>query len=171
VVRCIEMPSPLSDTINEIDLVKRECLKLLKDLRHFHPVAAGVSYPDTYRLLVIPILYAAWERCFTICNAVAWRRLREECPAADTLSSTERAAWLMRAAFYQSFTKKLLNASSVGDDDSKPKKSQFPTLSEFLGALDGWHSSPLDPNVDADSLVMTFSNVNPEVVELNAEAL
>ena len=32
-------------------------------------------------------------------------------------------------------------------------------------------SSPLDANVDADSLVMTFSNVNPDVVQLNAEAL
>ena len=169
-VRCIEMPSPLSDTINEIDLVKRECLKLLKDLRDFHPVAAGESYPEPYRLLVIPLLYAAWERCFTFCNAIAWRRVREECSAASTLSSAERAAWLMRAGFYQSFTKTLLNASSAADDD-KPKKSHFPTLSGFLGSLDGWHSSPLDPNVDADSLVMTFSNVNPDVVQLNAEAL
>jgi RiboL-PSP-HEPN len=164
------MPSPLSDTINEIDLVKRECLKLLTDLRHFHPVAAGASYPETYRLLVIPILYAAWERCFTFCNAIAWRRVREECPAASKLSSAERAAWLMQAGFYQGFTRKLLNASSIGDDD-KPKKSQFPTLSEFLGSLDGWHSSRLDPNVEVDSVVMTFSNVNPDVVIVNAEAL
>jgi hypothetical protein len=164
------MPSPLSDSINEIDLVKQECLKLLADLRHFHPVAAGASYPETYRLLVVPLLYAAWERCFTFCNAIAWRRVREECPAASTLSSAERAAWLMQAGFYQSYTQKLLNASSV-DDDDKPKKSHYPQLSEFLGSLDGWHSSPLDPNVDADSLVMTFSNVNPKVVEVNAEAL
>src|ERR1700692_3734756 len=164
------MPSPLSDTISEIDLVKRECLKLLKDLRDFHPVAADDSYPEAYRLLVIPLLYAAWERCFTFCNAIAWRRVRDECPAASTLSSAERAAWLMQAGFYQSFTKTLLDASSVGDDD-KPKKSHYPTLAEFLGSLDGWYLSPLDPNVDADTLVMTFSNVNPKVVEVNAEAL
>jgi hypothetical protein len=164
------MASPLSDTINEIDLVKQQCLKLLQDLRDFHPVAAGDSYPEAYRLLVIPLLYAAWERCFTFCNAIAWRRVRDECPAASTLSSPERAAWLMQAGFYQGFTKKLLNASSVGEDD-KPKRSHFPTLSEFLGSLDGWHSSPLDQTVDADSLVMTFSNVNPDVVKVNAEAL
>jgi RiboL-PSP-HEPN len=165
------MASTLSDSINEIDLVKRECLKLLQNLRSFHPLAAGASYPDTYRLLVVPLLYAAWERCFTFCNAIAWRRLREECPAASTLTSPERAAWLMRAGFYRSFTKKLVNASDVGDDDSKPKRSQFPTLSEFLGSLDGWHSSPLDQNIDAISIVMTFANVNPDVVTLNAEAL
>jgi len=165
------MASPLSGTINEIDLVKRECLRLLSDLRSFHPVVPPASYPETYRLLVIPILYAAWERCFTFCNAIAWRRLREECPAASTLSSHERAAWLMQAGFYQGYTKKLLNTSSVGEDETKLKKSQFPTLSEFLGSLDGWHASPLDQTVDAESLVMTFSNVNPDVVKVNAEAL
>lgn len=164
------MPSPLAESIKEIDLVKQQCLKLLTDLRNFHPVAAGTPYPETYRLLVVPMLYAAWERCFTFCNAIAWRRLREECTAASTLSPGERAAWLMRAGFYQGYTKKLLNASSVGDDD-RPKKSHFPTLSEFLGSLDGWHSSQLDQTVDAESLVMTFSNVNPDVVEVNAEAL
>jgi hypothetical protein len=51
------------------------------------------------------------------------------------------------------------------------EKIAIPTLSEFLGSLDGWHSSPLDQSVDADSLVMTFSNVNPEVVAVNAKAL
>jgi hypothetical protein len=165
------MATPLSDSINEIDLVKQQCLTLLDDLRKFHPLPPGTPYPGTYRLLVIPLLYAAWERCFTFCNAIAWRRLREECPAASTLSSAERAAWLMQAAFYHGYTKKLLNASNVGDDDSKPKRSHFPALSEFLGSLDGWHSSPLDANVDADSLVMTFANVNPDVVKVNAEAL
>jgi hypothetical protein len=165
------MASPIAETLNEIDLVKRECLKLLKDLRDFHPVSQGTNYPETYRLLVVPLLYAAWERCFTICNAVAWRRLREECPAASTLSSSERAAWLMQSAFYQSFAKKLLNSSSAGEEETKPKKSHFPTLSEFLGSLDTWSSSPLDQNIDTNSLVMTFSNVNPDVVGLNAEAL
>jgi hypothetical protein len=164
------MPSPLSDSIKEIDLVKLECLKLLTGLRNFQAVDPSGNYPETYRLLVVPLLYAAWERCFTFCNAIAWRRLRDECPAASTLSSPERAAWLMQAGFYQGYTKNLLNASSVGDEN-KPKKSHFPALSEFLGSLDGWHSSPLDPNVVADDLVMTFSNVNADVVEVNAQAL
>lgn len=166
------MATPLQDSLNEIDLVKRECLNLLADLRAFHPAPAGTpNYPDTFRLLVIPLLYAAWERCFTICNAVAWRRVRDECSTAATLNNNERAAWLLQAGFYQSFTKRLLNAASVAEEDTKPKKSHFPALSEFLGELDQWNSAPLDQNVDTDLLVMTFSNVNPDVVILNADAL
>jgi hypothetical protein len=165
------MASPITDALNEIDLVKRECLTLLTDLRQFHPLAPGTtSYPDTYRLLVLPLLYAAWERCFTLCNAVAWRQLREECLAAKSLNNTERAAWLMHADFYQSFTKKLLNAVSAGEE-IKPKRSHFPALAEFLKELDLWSSSPLDQSIQTDDLVMTFSNVNADVVTLNAEAL
>src|SRR5436305_10764711 len=103
------MATAITDTLDELDFVRRDCLKLLEDLRKFHPLApSSNTYPETYRLLVVPLLYAAWERCFTLCNAIAWRRLREECPAAAQLNSTERAAWLMQASVYQSFTKKLL---------------------------------------------------------------
>jgi hypothetical protein len=166
------MATPITDTLNELDLVKRSCLNLLEDLRRFHPAAPGSNaYPETYRLLVIPLLYAAWERCFTLCNAIAWRRLREECPAAANLKSTERAAWLMQAGFYQSFAKKLLNAAGAAEEDTRPKRSHFPTLAEFLGELDKWSSLPLDQSVQTNSLVMTFSNVNVDVVTLNAEAL
>jgi len=165
------MATPITDTLSELDLVKRDCLKLLEDLRNFHAVPPASAYPETYRLLVIPLLYAAWERCFTLCNAIAWRRLREECSAASALNSSERAAWLMQAGFYQSFTKKLLNAASAAEEETKPKRSHFPTLAEFLKGLDHWSISPLDQNIQTSALVMTFSNVNVDVVVMNADAL
>jgi MAE_28990/MAE_18760-like HEPN len=163
------MPSPISDVVNELDLVKTGCLGLLADLRSFYPVAAGTPYPDTYRLLVVPILYAAWERCFTISNAIVWRRLRDETKSAGALISSEKAAWLMKAGFYQSYRKTLLNIA--GGSDRKPKKSHFPALSTFLSELELWCGNPLDVSIDTDDLVMRFGNVNPEVVALNAEAL
>jgi hypothetical protein len=166
------MISPLADTIQEIDAAKRECLGLLSQLRQFHQLAAGTTnYPDTYRLLVIPLLYAAWQRCFTMCNAVAWRRLRDEAISAKSLTGNERAAWLMQAGFYQSFAKKLMNSTSIGTDEVRPKRSHFSALCDFLEELDRWSSSRLDAAIDTDRLVMTFSNVNPEVVAQNAKAL
>jgi hypothetical protein len=165
------MASPISDVVNEIDGVKRECQRLLADLRDFHPLPSGATYPDTYRLLVIPLLYAAWERCFTMCNAIVWRRLREECAAASGLKSTERAVWLMQAGFYQGFTKRLLNSAGVAEENVKPKRSHFPNLVEFLDELDRWSASPLDVSVQTENLVMTFSNVSADVVEQNAVAV
>jgi hypothetical protein len=77
----------------------------------------------------------------------------------------------MQAGFYQSFTKKILNAASAAEGEARPKRSHFPTLAEFLRGLDEWSLSPLDKSVETNSLVMTFSNVNVDVVILNAEAL
>ena len=166
------MPPPIATTIQEIDTVKRDCLQLLKDLRKFYPLpTATTAYPDIFRLLAVPLLYAAWERCFTLCNAVAWRRLRDESSNPSVLTGPERAAWLMQADFYRSFTKKLTNSATAGREELKPKKSHFPALAEFMNDLDTWSLAPLDTAVEIEKLVMTFSNVNPDVVAQNAEAL
>jgi hypothetical protein len=77
----------------------------------------------------------------------------------------------MQADFYRGYTQKLLNTASLGGSSGKPKKSHFPTLLEFINELDNWLVGPLDPNVDTEALVMTFSNVNEEVVNLNAQAI
>ncbi len=129
-----------------------------------------MSYPETYRLLVLPLLYSVWERCFTICHAITLRLLRESCANAQAMKVTERAIWLIRAPFYQSLVGKL-TAQSLGDTAQKPKRGHFAALCEFLQELDAWHSNALDTSIDTGELVITFSNVNPEVVELNAKAI
>jgi hypothetical protein len=56
-------------------------------------------------------------------------------------------------------------------EEKKIKKGHFGILCEFLTAFDGWLQSELDEVIDTDKLVMTFSNVNPDVVQLNAESI
>lgn len=159
-----------SDAVAEIEHVKRECLNLFRELRNFYPVATGTPYPEPYRLLVLPLLYSVWERCFTLCHSISLRLLRDSHRTAQAMNVSERAIWLIRAPFYQSLVTKLMN-QTPGDRDQKPKRSHFPALCEFLEDLDGWHSNAIDTSVDTESLVITFSNVNPEVVELNAKAI
>lgn len=159
-----------SDALAEIKHVKRECLDLFNDLRSFHPVAGGTPYPETYRLLVLPLLYSVWERCFTLCHSISLRLLRGLSPNPQALNVSERAIWLIQAPFYQSLVAKL-TIQTPGDRNQKPKRSHFPALCEFLQELDGWHANAIDASVDTEALVMTFSNVNPEVVELNAKAI
>lgn len=166
------MKSPLSEVVKEIESVKTECLELLTKIRTFHsPPVGSTAYPDTYKLLVIPLLYAAWQRCFTLCNAIAWRRLRDETGAARTLTENQRAVWLIQTGFYRSFTDKLLDSATIGTSSEKPKRFHQPVLASFLGHLNDWGEKELDINVDIAKLVMTFSNVNAEVVNHNAKAL
>lgn len=164
--------SPTSEVVKEIEGVKTECLTLLKDIRAFYsPPRGSRSYPGTYKLLVIPLLYAAWQRCFTLCNAIAWRRLRDETVAAGALTDSQRAVWLIQTGFYRSFTDKLLDSATIGISSDKPKRFHQPALASFLKQLDEWGAAKLDIEVDIAKLVMTFSNVNADVVTHNAKAL
>ncbi len=165
------MTSPAATTaLSEIEHVKRECADFLQNLRNFHPVAEGEPYPETYRLLVVPLLYSVWERFFTLCHSIALRLLRGSCSTPQSMKASERAVWSIRAPFYQSLITKL-TVQTPGDSGQKPKRGHFPALCEFLVELDSWHSTAFDAAVVTADLVMTFANVNPEVVEINAKAV
>lgn len=159
-----------SAAVAEIEHLKKECLDLFAGLENFHPIAQGDPYPETYRLLVLPLLYSVWERCFTLCHSIALRLLREACANPQAMSASERAIWLIRAPFYQSLVAKL-TVHTPGDSSLRPKRGHFPALCDFLTELENWFSAPVDSSVDTEALVMTFSNVNPDVVELNARAI
>src|SRR5579862_6352534 len=146
--------------VQEIEHVKHECSNLLANLRGFHPVPDGTPYPDTYRLLVIPLLYSAWERCFTLCHSIALRLLREQSTNPQSMNASERAIWLIRAPFYQSLIAKLMNLTP-GDSEQRVKRGHFSLLCDFLMELENWNTRAIDASVDTEALVMTFSNVNP----------
>ena len=165
-----QLSSSALAAIEEIRHVDRECSDFFKELRKFYPVISGAPYPETYRLLVLPLLYSLWERCFTICHAIGLRLLRDSSANAYAMKATERAIWLIRAPFYQSLVGKLTVQPS-SETNQKPKRGQFAALCDFLKELDSWHSSALDTSIDTGELVITFSNVNPKVVELNAKAI
>ena len=159
-----------SDSTQQIELLKKECANLLCELRNFHKADANNHYPDTYRLLVTPMLYSVWERCFTLCHAIALRLIRDSTKSAQALSPTERAVWLLHTPFYNSLVYKLKN-QGVSEEGKKLKRGHFAALCDFLTQLDSWTAGKLDQSIDTDTLVMTFSNVNPDVVNLNAKAI
>jgi len=132
------MPNSAVDrSVEEIEFVKSECLALLKQLREFHPVRDGESYPETYRLLVTPMLYSAWERCFTLCHAIGLRLLRDFAANPRALATSARALWLIRTSFFQSLVSRLQSHESP-QEERRPKKGQFSALCEFLLAFERW---------------------------------
>lgn len=150
--------------------MKSECLTLLRQLREFHPVRDGESYPETYRLLVTPMLYSAWERCFTLCHAIGLRLLRDFAAKPRALASSARAVWLIRTPFFQSLVARL-QSHALPQEERRPQKGQFSALCEFLLAFESWLTDAIDPAIATDELVMRFSNVNQDVVEMNAGAI
>ena len=160
----------INRSVEEIEFVKKECLALLKQLRDFYPLREGQSYPETYRLLVTPMLYSAWERCFTLCHAIGLRLIRDLSVNPGSLATSARAVWLIRTPFYQSLVSKLQIQTSATEERG-PKKGQFSALCDFLRAMERWLAEGIDSSIDTDELVMRFSNVNEDVVEINASAI
>jgi len=155
--------------VSEVEHTKSECLQLLKDVRAASS-SEGETHHSTFRLIATPMLYSAWERCFTLCHAIALRLMREATPSPSSLGVQARAVWLMRTTFYQSLMGKLQHLGSA-ESETRVKRGQFPALCGFLKEFDKWSKEPLDRNIETDELVMTFSNVNQSVVQLNADAI
>jgi hypothetical protein len=162
--------STVARSVEEVEHAKKECLALLEKLREFCPISIGDQYPDTYRLLVTPMLYSAWERCFTLCHAIGLRLLREFAANPQALTPSARAVWLIQTPFFQSLVSRLQIQTAL-QEERRPKRGQFSALCEFLLSFERWLTDGIDPAIATDELVMTFSNVNQEVVEMNASAI
>lgn len=160
----------LENALAEIETNRTECLGILQRMRAFHVPAEGEPFDPTFRLIATPMLYSVWERCFTLCHEVSLRLVRDTAPHPMALASTTRAVWLMHTPFYQSMVDKLKSHTAVPADE-RPKKGHFASLCEFLKELETWSSKAIDQNIVTGDLVMTMSNVNPDVVQINARAI
>ncbi len=163
------MNSPVADALQQIGITKGECIGLLDRLKSFSPPDKHNRYPDTFRLIATPMLYSIWERCFTLCHAIGLRLIRDMTEKVNDLDPTQRSVWLLQTEFYKSMISRLRDGFAA--DIKKAKKGHFGLLCEFLPRLDEWQLDELDHSISTDTLVMTFSNVNPDVVEINALAI
>lgn len=158
----------ITTATQQINSVKAECNGILNKIKEFSPPDSAGHYANTFRLIATPMLYSAWERCFTLCHGITLRLIRDLAVKANDLKMPQRAAWLIKSQFYRSFIDKLKNISLTASDSSK---GEFSLLCEFLLKLENWLNESLDQAIDTDDLVMTFSNVNPKVVEINAQVI
>lgn len=160
--------------LQQIETVRSECLNLLKEIKDFSPPDEKGHYPSPFRLIATPMLYSAWERCFLTCHAVALRLIRDTSTTTNSLSAPLRSIWLLKTPFYKRLVDKVRNAGPSSDEDKinrRIQKGDFNALCDFLPEFDKWLISKLDYALNTDELVMTFSNVNPDVVDINARSI
>ena len=154
----------LKEAKEEITNLKADCLNLLKQVDTYGVKDPSGNREVIFRLLAMPIIYSAWERTFTISLSVLLRIVREYSKTAGELSPNLQALWLQKASFFTSF-------QASAETNHKPGKGKYKKLTEFLSELDSWRSVPVDTKISLDDVVMTFSNVDKKVVELNAIAI
>lgn len=124
-----------------------------------------------YYLLAIPIIYSAWEGYFRVVCSICLRRICIRGVKAKKYKHQYSALWLQRESFTESFIKTLFNSMTLGTDIRKTNPGRFKALSKFSSDINNWLESPINHAVNFDRLIMTYSNVNQDVVKLNCEII
>jgi len=121
-------------------------------------------------LMAIPIIYAAWEGFFRVSMAICLKRTCVKGRKANSYSKGYVGLWLQKQGFVESFVRNLLNAMNLGSP-IKAGPGRFLALSEFSRNHQDFLAAPFNHLEDFDKLVMTYSNVNGAVVELNCRCI
>ncbi len=160
----------VENAINEVTFLKRECISLVEDSLSLCPPNQGGQYPDAFRMVITPFLYAVWERCFTTNFGIMARLLHHESSSPSRLTSPQAALWLQAEPFFDSFSDKIRDGNGPGVRKSI-RSGKYKALADFIQKYRGWESGGMSSSIDTSSLVMTFSNVNCEVLDINAESI
>lgn len=145
-------------------------LKILDDI-HSRCIVLNTGNDGFLYLMSIPIIYAAWEGYFKIACSICLRRHCRPGQKVSSYTNIYAALWLQKEGFLASFLQKLLNTMTLGTPPKKQGAGKFDVLTDFTGAMKTWLGSPVDHLIDFDALVMTHSNVNKSVAELNAKII
>ncbi|ELI6431879.1 hypothetical protein RRM65_001618 [Aeromonas salmonicida subsp. salmonicida] len=145
-------------------------LKILDDISE-RCVSANIKNDGFLYLMAIPIIYAAWEGYFKISCSICLRRHCRPGRKIAAYPDVYAALWLQKEGFLASFLQKLLNTMTLGSQPKKQGYGKFDVLTTFTGEMKSWLNNPVDHLIDFDSLVMTHSNVNKGIAELNAKVI
>ncbi len=160
--------------LDEISRLKTECLVLIDQTMSVCAPNVDGNYPEAFRIVATPFLYAVWERCFRTSFGVMLKLIQQEAPSPALMTFDQAALWLQREPFFNSFVDRIRQRSPDSGDDSIRKAikgSAYKALVEFMANTLVWHATKLGSLTDPADLVMTFSNVNVAVLDLNAEAV
>lgn len=147
----------LKDCIEEVGLVE-EALGMVNS-----------KFLDMQRVMSVSHLYALWERFFKQANGICLRLVRARYIDTKKCPSHFATYWFRKS---QNFGK----ISRMFDQFKAPKEVEMETkgpyliAQEILDTADSWSGQSLDTSVDFHKLVVTFSNVNKDVVDFNARA-
>lgn len=145
-------------------------VNMLEETRK-HSLSNNAAGDQFLYLMAIPIIYSAWEGYFKIIFSVCFKR---KCDLQRKVSSYPEifaVLWLQKQGFFQSYLKKLFAAMQMGQETVPKTGAQYRALADFARGFSAWSRAPVDHTIQFDSLVMTYSNVNLEVLKLNAEVI
>lgn len=158
---------PLTSARQEIKSARTRHQKMLADIRH-HSISNNQGKDEFLFLMAIPVIYAAWEGYFRLACSICLKRQCYVGRKAKQYNGKYAALWLQKEGFFDSFLQRLINSMQLGRAPKRVNAGKFIAVSEFAGKMGQWLETPINHLSDFDELVMTYSNVNRDVAELNS---
>ncbi len=175
--------SNFEDLKVELNKTKTESLDFLshiKQINDFLTQSGDQQKEEMFRIISIPMIYSSWEGFFTETMSVCLNSLKLSDREAFKYSPSIRALWLQREPFFSKYIDMIKNIYDIDSHKSitqtgtqfkkKITKGTFKLTSEVIDHIDGFNKSALS-DCDVSELVMTFSNVNEMVVQINFDAI
>jgi hypothetical protein len=160
----------LNSAKNEIRSALDRHLQMLEDVRT-HSITNNEEKKEFLYLMAVPVIYAAWEGYFRLSCSICLRRKCYRGKKSKCYESSYSTLWLQKETFVASFLQGLVASMQLGRVQKKIGNGQFNAISKFSSNLGNWREQPLDHLTDFDKLVMTHSNVNKEVTEINSKII
>lgn len=158
------------DATREIEAALQRHLNLLADLEKWCIIQNTGKEKFLY-LLAIPILYSAWEGYFRLTCSICLRRLCHQGKRVREFDHKYTTLWLQREEFVEAFLRNLFNSMTPGRVSKKSNPGRFNALATFSKDTSEWLDQPINHSENFDDLVMTYSNVSPDVAKLNCEII
>jgi hypothetical protein len=161
---------PKRDAIGEANDALDRHLEILKKVRAIH-IDANLAKEGFLYLSASPMIYSAWEGFFRLSCSICLRRKCQRGKLAKKYDELYSTLWLQKEPFLDQFMARLFNSITPGKDASKPTSGKFSAIATLSAGISTWLHKPLTHTVNFDKLVMTYSNVKPDVVKLNAAVI
>jgi len=161
---------PKRDAIGEADDALDRHIEILNKVRSIHVDANSTKEGFLY-LSASPMIYSAWEGFFRLSCSICLRRKCQRGKLAKKYDELYSTLWLQKEPFLDQFLARLFNSMTPGKEASKPTSGKYSAIAMFSAGISSWLNRPLSHTVNFDKLVMTYSNVKPEVVKLNAAVI
>lgn len=159
----------LSSARAEVANAKVRHVEILNKARA-HCVTENPEKDGFLYLMAIPMMYAAWEGYFKLVCTVCLKRKCISGQKAKKYPASYLALWLQKEGFIQAYLQNLVNSMQLGRP-ARAGSGQYSALTSLAADMAGWLEQPVNHAQPFGDLVMTFSNVNNDVVELNASVI
>lgn len=174
VLKLTIIDDPRFVAIDELDFLKADCNTLITEMYAICTPDQNGDYPAAFRMVATPFLYAVWERCFSTSFGIMAKFIRETHQYPAIMSANQAALWLQKEPFLQSFIDRIRQRPPESEKEIARRtlnQGAYKTLVSFMTSMVTWYSERNHSGTDDGELVMTFSNINAAVLDLNAEAI